>query len=286
MLLVDKPTGMTSARAVAAIKRALPKKTKVGHTGTLDPLASGLLALMVGRATRLSRYIGELEKTYVATARFGAVSDSLDADGEITGLDGEPPGKSEITSRLPAFTGEISQTPPMASAVKVGGRRLYELHRAGQTVEREARTVTVHEFALSSYDRVSGAAEFFVRCGGGTYVRSLVADLARSAGSGAYLTALRRESVGGFEVRDAVRTEDISGPRTVIEHLLPMSSVVGGLPAVAVDEDAVSRVSNGRSLGTFGLDGPVAVMDGQDLVAVYVDDGEVARPEVVLCARQ
>ncbi len=126
---------------VAQVKRLLPKKTKIGHTGTLDPLASGLLVLLIGRATRLSRYVTGLDKTYTATARFGAVSDTLDAEGEITHLDITIPDEAAIRAVLPEFTVDLMQTPPMASALKREGVRLYDLHRRGLTVEREARPV-------------------------------------------------------------------------------------------------------------------------------------------------
>ena len=195
-LLLDKPSGISSARAVSRVKRLLPKGTKVGHTGTLDPLASGLLVLTVGRATRLSRYVLDLEKSYVATARFGAVSDTLDADGEISPLEAPMPDEATVRSALPDFTGDLLQTPPMASALKVEGRRLYDLHRQGLTVEREARPVTVHALDLLEFDPTAETATFAVSCSGGTYVRTLVADLAAALGTGAYLTALRRTRVG------------------------------------------------------------------------------------------
>lgn len=279
---MDKPTGMTSARAVAAVKRALPKKVKVGHTGTLDPLASGLLVLMIGRTTRLSRYIGEMEKSYVATARFGAVSDSLDAEGEVSDLEGPLPSEDEILAALPDFAGRVEQIPPMASAVKVGGKRLYALHREGMTVEREARTVEVREFALKSYGGDSGTAEFSVRCGGGTYVRSLVADLAASVGSGAYLTALRRVSVGCFEVEDGVSPEGLSLDSLQAALLAP-GAALAGIPEAEVGYEAASLVRNGRPLPSFGDPGVVAIRCGGELLAVYRDDGQRARAEVVLC---
>ncbi|MGI8649096.1 MAG: tRNA pseudouridine(55) synthase TruB [Rubrobacter sp.] len=282
VLLVDKPTGMTSARAVSAVKRALPKKTKIGHTGTLDPLASGLLVLMIGRATRLSRYIGDLEKAYTATAKFGAVSDSLDADGEVTALEGGLPRPVDIEAVLPDFTGEIEQVPPMASAIKVGGKRLYALHREGKTVEREARTVEVREFSLKDYDGETGTGEFFVRCGGGTYVRSLVADVAESVGSGAYLTALRRESVGEFGVGEAVSPEGLSQD-SLRDALLGPEAALAGMVEAEVEPEAARLVGNGRPLESFGEFGAVAVWCRGELLAVYRDDGRAARAEVVLC---
>ena len=176
---------MSSAKAVASVKRLLPKGVKIGHTGTLDPMASGLLVVLLGRATRLSRYVTDLGKSYTATARLGAVSDTLDAEGEISELEGGIPTEDELRAELTRFRGEILQTPPMASAVKVGGERLYEAHRRGETVEREAREATVHGFELTAYDPEEPSASFEISCGGGTYVRTLVADLAGATGSGA-----------------------------------------------------------------------------------------------------
>lgn len=266
------------------MKRSLPKKTKVGHTGTLDPLASGLLVVMIGRATRLSRYISDLEKTYTATARFGATSDSLDADGEIEDLGGPMPDEEEMRAALPEFTGETRQIPPMASALKVGGRRLYDLHRRGETIEREARTVTVHEFELMDANPAEKTATFRVRCGGGTYVRSLVSDLAASLGTGAYLTALRREAVGDFSVEGAARADEISEDG-IASRLLPPVAAVSRLPAVVISPEVARRaVRNGAALGPSGHEGSVAVVCEGRLLAVYRDDGERARPEVVLCA--
>ncbi len=270
---------MTSAWAVSLVKRALPGKTRVGHTGTLDPLASGLLVLMIGGATRLSRYVGDMEKSYTATAQFGAVSDSLDADGQIEDLEGELPARDDIEAALSDFIGRIEQTPPMASAVKVAGKRLYALHREGKTVEREARTVEVEEFTLNNYDPESGEAEFFVRCGGGTYVRSLVADAAEAVGSGAYLTALRREAVGRFSISDAIKPD---APGRIEEHLLPPEVALGGISRFEVEAGAAKLIGNGRPLDSFGEVGKVALFYEEALIAVYADDGRTAKPEVVL----
>ncbi|MGI8866671.1 MAG: tRNA pseudouridine(55) synthase TruB, partial [Rubrobacteraceae bacterium] len=137
---------------MAVVKRLLPRKTKIGHTGTLDPLASGLLVLVIGRATCLSRYVPGLDKTYAAPARFGAISDSLDADGEITALNTPIPTEDDINAAIPNFVGDIEQIPPMASAIKIGGERLYAMHRRGEEIPRPARPVTIHEFQLSNID--------------------------------------------------------------------------------------------------------------------------------------
>lgn len=283
-LLLDKPPGITSARAVAQVKRLLPKGTKIGHTGTLDPLASGLLVLLIGRATRLSRYVTHLDKTYTATARFGAVSDTLDADGNITPLEGAPvPEEAAIHAATNRFTGDILQTPPMASAVKVKGERLYKALRRGETVERESRPATVHALKLLAYDAEARSATFEISCGSGTYVRSLVSDLAASLDTGAYLTALRRTRVGVLRVKDASTPEDLT-PEILHKRIIQTTRVVEHLPAVSVSLEGGRRwVCDGRPLEAFGIEGSYGVLCGEELLAVYKDEGGRARAEVVLC---
>ncbi|HEX2108315.1 MAG TPA: tRNA pseudouridine(55) synthase TruB [Rubrobacteraceae bacterium] len=280
-LLLDKPSGLTSARAVARVKRLLPKGTRIGHTGTLDPLASGLLVLLIGRATRLSRYVTGFAKEYTATAHFGAVSDTLDADGEITALEHAPmPDVNALHTATKRFTGEIRQIPPMASAVKVGGERLYKALRRGESVERESRPATVHAFELLSLD--GEKATFYVSCGSGTYVRTLVAALADSLGTGAYLTTLRRTRVGHMNIQDAVPLEDL-GPDRFINRIIQARVAVAHLPGVEVSEGERYLVCNGGRLGTFGVGGSFRVEAGGELLAIYRDEGEVCRAEVVLC---
>jgi tRNA pseudouridine55 synthase len=272
---------VTSARAVARVKRLLPKKTKVGHTGTLDPLASGLLVLLIGRSTRLSRYVTDLDKAYTATARFGAVSDTLDAEGNITPLDTPMPGEAAIRAALPAFTGDVLQVPPMASALKRGGVRLYNLHRSGVTVEREPRPVTVQTLELVAMDPHEQTANFNVACSSGTYVRTLIADLAEHLGTGAYLTALRRTRVGHLPVEQAISPDDLTPP-TLRNRIIQSNEVVAHLPGVEVDEEGELAARSGRVLPAQGLEGSFRVEREGTLLGVYRDNG-VASAEVVLC---
>jgi tRNA pseudouridine55 synthase len=281
--LLDKPPGMTSAGAVARVKRLLPKKTKIGHTGTLDPLASGLLVLLIGRSTRLSRYITGLQKTYSATARLGAVSDTLDAEGEITSLDISLPSENALRETLPVFTGDILQTPPMVSALKREGKRLYDLHRQGITVEREPRPVTVYHFALITFDPAEKSASFEISCSSGTYVRTLIADLAERAGSGAYLTALRRTTVGHLTVKDAPSPEILTSD-SLHNHIIQPAEVVGHLPGMAISGTNRDSVCHGGRIESRGVEGSYRVMYGDELLAVYRDAGDEGRAEVVLCA--
>ena len=280
-MLLDKPSGLTSARSVARVKRLLPKSTRIGHTGTLDPLASGLLVLLIGRATRLSRYVTGFDKDYTATAHFGAVSDTLDADGEITTLKHAPmPDETSLHTATKRFTGEIRQTPPMASAVRVGGERLYKALRRGETVERQSRPARVYAFELLSLD--GEKATFYVSCGSGTYVRTLVAALAGSLGTGAYLTALRRTRVGHMTIENAVPLEDLALD-SFINRIIQSREVVAHLPGVEVSEGERSLVCNGGRLGMFGVGGSFRVEAEGQLLAIYRDEGAFSRAEVVLC---
>lgn len=280
-MLLDKPTGITSARAVARVKRLLPKRTKIGHTGTLDPLASGLLILLIGRATRLSRYVTGLDKTYTATARFGALSDTLDAEGEISELDAPMPAEEDLRAASRTSTGDLLQTPPMASAVKVGGKRLYDLHRRGVTVERESRSVTVHALELISHEPPH--ATFEVSCSSGTYIRTLISDLANSLDTEAYLTALRRTSVGDLHLKNAVNPDKVSQP-TIHSHIIPGAEVISHLPVVSVGEEEREDVRHGRALPARGATGSFRVQDDGELLAIYRGEDDSAKPEVVLCA--
>ena len=246
-------------------------------------MASGLLVLLLGRATRLSRYVTGLDKAYTATARLGAVSDTLDAEGEITSLDAPLPSESAIRAALPAFTGDILQIPPMTSALKCEGRRLYDLHRKGISVEREPRQVTVHHLDLTSIDPSTKIFTFKVSCTSGTYVRTLIADLAQSLGSGAYLTALRRTSVGHLTVENAPSPQDLT-PETLHNHIIQPLEVVGHLPGVDVSGSGREAVCHGRRLEKCGVEGSYRVIYGDELLAVYRDEGDEGRAEVVLCA--
>ena len=238
---------------------------------------------LLGRATRLSRYVTDLDKEYVATARFGATSTTLDAEGEITSLsDAAEPTEGDLRAATQRLTGDLEQIPPMASAVKVAGERLYKAHRRGEEVERRPRAITVRAFELVSLDPETASATFRISCGSGTYVRTLVADLAASLDTGAYLTALRRTRVGHLPVEDAIAPDELD-PENLYRHIIPTKEVVVHLPAVMVATEERRLVCNGRRLGSFGVQGSYRVEGGGELLAIYRDDGDVARAEVVLC---
>jgi tRNA pseudouridine55 synthase len=224
-----------------------------------------------------------LQKTYTATARLGAVSATLDAEGEITSLDTPIPPESAIREALPAFTGDILQTPPMVSALKREGKRLYDLHRQGITVEREPRPVTIHHFELTNFDPTEKTATFEISCSSGTYVRTLIADLADRAGSGAYLTALRRTIVGHLTIQEAPSPDDLT-PESLYNHIIQPAEVVGHLPGKAVSGANRAVVCHGGRMESRGVEGSYRVMCGDELLAVYRDEGDEGRAEVVLCA--
>ena len=272
LLLVDKPSGMTSHDAVDVVRRSLGTR-KVGHAGTLDPMATGLLVLGVGRATRLLRYLGELPKTYAATGRLGEETDTLDADGEIVRTAPVDVSLAEVERACASLVGESMQTPPAYSAVKVGGRKLYEAARRGQVLEAPARPIRVDAFAVSAFDGRDLVAR--ITCSGGTYVRVLVADVGRSLGCGAHLVRLRRTAIGSFRVEDA-RPPSEATPE-------PLERAVEHLPSVRLDAEEARAASHGRPLGPAGVVGPYAVFSPDDaLVGIYRDEGAMARPEVVL----
>jgi tRNA pseudouridine55 synthase len=274
LLLVDKPSGMTSHDAVDVVRRSLGTR-KVGHAGTLDPMATGLLVLGVGRATRLLRYLGELPKTYAATGRLGEETDTLDAEGEIVRTAPVDVSLAEVERACASLVGESMQTPPAYSAVKVGGRKLYEAARKGEVLKAPARPIRVDAFDVTAFD--GRDLEARITCSGGTYVRVLVADVGRTLGCGAHLVRLRRTAIGSFRVEDA-RPPGEATPE-------PLERAVEHLPSIRVDAEEARAVAHGRILAPAGIEGPYAVYGPDNaLKGIYRDDGAKARPEVVLAS--
>jgi tRNA pseudouridine55 synthase len=284
--VVDKPAGWTSHDAVAKARGLLGTR-KVGHSGTLDPDATGVLVLGVGRATRLLRFLSGLDKRYVGEVVLGVATSTLDAAGEVTGTwDMAAVGFDDVRQAAAGLTGEILQVPPMVSAKKVEGRRLHQLARAGVEVEREPVPVRVDRLAVGEAV-APGIFPVEVECSSGTYVRSLAADLGAALGGGAHLRALRRLAVGAFTIDEAVPLAAL-GP----DRLLPPVEALRGRPRVAVDVAIEALVGHGRVLERSALgvegEGPWAVTDGAGrLLAVYEPhrDGTV-KPAVVLAANR
>lgn len=285
-LVVDKPSGCTSRQVVDEVRRASGIR-KAGHAGTLDPMATGVVVVALGRATRLIRFLQELEKEYLATACLGVATDTLDADGAVVSREPMEVTPAEVEEAASRLVGTILQTPPMVSAVKVGGQRLYELARQGTEVDREARPVQVH--ALDVLDVSPGPypeVELRVVCGKGTYVRVLADDLARALGGRAHLTTLRRTRIGSLSVdRYGTALDDLED--TWEDALLAPADGLADLPGVSVDE-AVPGVANGMRLAPSpapevpdGVPFRVEAADGR-LLAVYANRGGSAVPEVVV----
>jgi tRNA pseudouridine55 synthase len=287
LLVVDKPGGLTSRAALDRALRWFPRGTRAGHTGTLDPLASGVLVLCLGAATRLAEYVQDMRKTYRAGLRLGARSDTDDADGTVTPVAGAAaPDAAAVAACAAGFVGTLDQVPPAFSAAKVTGRRAYDLARAGRDVTLAARRVTVYGIDVLAYDYPR--LELEVRCGKGTYVRSLARDLGERLGCGAYVAALRRTRVGPFVAGDAVPLD--ADPAAAQARVLPPGLAVAELPRVVLPPGDVERLRRGQAVplpAGPAAGGAVAVFDaGGRLAAVARADAAVGalRPEKVLPA--
>lgn len=274
ILLIDKPAGVTSHDVVSMARRALHTR-KIGHAGTLDPMATGLLVLGVGRATRLLRYLSGLDKTYEATALLGVTTDTLDAEGTVTAeSDAGAITPGDVAAVAERFVGTISQVPPAYSAIKVGGEASYKAARRGEDKELPPRQVTIDRLEIDASQLPQVA--FVMDCSSGTYVRTLAADIGEALGCGAHLTSLRRTRIGPFALDEAVPADAIAAP-------LPIERAVAHLPRFELSEHEAEAASHGRPLvptgivGSFGVYGP----SGR-LVAMYRDDGAKSIPEMVL----
>jgi tRNA pseudouridine55 synthase len=254
-LFIDKQPGWTSHDVVAKA-RGITRIKKIGHAGTLDPMATGLVVLGVGRATKLLRYVQDLSKTYVAEVTFGVATDSLDADGEVLSTQAMSFGESDLLAQIPHFVGEIQQVPPMVSALKKDGRRLHELAREGIEVGRPLRAVTIYSIDLLSFTAGDHpVAVLRVACGKGTYIRSLGDDLGVALGGRAHLTALRRVQNGDVLVEEhAITLDELDNLGDSWSDVLVDPFVaLGGITAVAVDEDTARLALHGRRFSAGGL---------------------------------
>ena len=254
LLLIDKPTGPTSHDVVAIVRRGAQEK-RVGHAGTLDPLATGLLVVCLGAATRLSEYLLGEDKTYAARVRFGQATNTYDADGEVTAASSQLPERAAVEAALAPLRGPIQQRPPAFSAIKRGGQRAYTRARRGEAVELEPRPVTIH--ALELTDWAPPEASLLVRCTAGTYIRSLAHDLGQALGCGAHLTALRRTAAGHFDLAAAVSLAQLQADFAAgawTRHCRPMDEAVPAWPAVRLTADEAWRVQHGQMLRLTAAD--------------------------------
>ena len=250
IIILDKPSGFTSFDAVA-VMRGLSHQKKIGHTGTLDPMATGVLPVLLGKAAKALNFLPDTDKEYQAAFRLGERRDTGDITGEVVETNAAPVALEALESVLPRFRGEISQVPPMYSAVSVGGKRLYELARKGVEVDRPARQVTISALELLSYDPETREGILRVSCSKGTYIRTLIEDLAQAAGSCGTMTALRRTRACGFTLEDARSLEELkalSGEGKLEEMLFPVERLFSQYPEVTVSAAQARRFENGGGL--------------------------------------
>lgn len=264
-VVLDKAEGRTSFQAASSLRKIYNEK-KTGHTGTLDPMATGVLPVALGKATRFIDFLPDADKAYIARLRFGMTTDTLDITGKVLTETAAHVSKAEVEAALGAFRGEILQVPPMYSALSVNGRRLYELARKGVEVERTARKVRIHELVLTN--EANGEFEITVRCSKGTYIRSLIADLGQALGCGAVMTALRRTAANGFLIENAKTEEALRADPA--GALLPTAHPFLCLPQVTVTEKQQTRFLNGGALAADR----VKDLGGEGRYRVYGPEGD------------
>lgn len=290
-LILDKPLGMGSTQGVGKVKW-LFQAQKAGHAGTLDPLATGVLPIALGEATKTVPFIMDAEKTYRFTAKWGATTTTDDGEGEIIARSDKRPSRDEIEAILDQFTGEIEQVPPQFSAVKVDGERAYDIARDGEEVKLEARTITIHDLRIVDSPSPDETV-FEAVTGKGAYVRALVRDMAKALGTEGHVSALRRTAVGPFHANDAVSVEaleDIETPEARDDALQPIAFALSGLPQAAIDGPQADRLRRGQAAviappvakGVRGeqagvIENVLAVLH-EDAVAICTLDGLKLRP--------
>ncbi|OCC00473.1 tRNA pseudouridine(55) synthase TruB [Labrys sp. WJW] len=284
-IILDKPVGMTSTQGVSVVKRVFNAK-KAGHAGTLDPLASGILPIALGEATKTVPYVMDGRKVYRFTVAWGVETNTDDTEGGPVATSDARPERAEVEALLPRYTGVISQVPPRFSAIKIDGERAYDLAREGEEVELEARNIEVHALRIVEYSRE--ATTFEAECGKGTYVRALARDMGRDLGCYGHVTALRRAVVGTFDEQDAVTPDELRAMKEgaadlppLAEALLPVETALEALPTLVVSQHDAGRLARGQGVILRGRDAPVfegvaAVMSGGTLVALAeLDSGEL-----------
>jgi tRNA pseudouridine55 synthase len=248
VLVVDKPAGITSAKAAASVRKLL-KLRKIGHTGTLDPFATGVLVLCLNEATRAADQVLDLDKIYLSTFRFGVETDTLDKTGKVVQVSDSSFSETDLLETIDSFRGTCIQKAPRFSAVKVQGRRLYDLSRKGIEVDLPEREVCIHSIALNSFEWPE--AVFEISCSKGTYIRQLASDMGRKLGCGAHVQELRRIGIGPFHVDQALRLEDLQSGQIedarVISRIIPISEALSHLPSVLIEEERIlERLKNGQ----------------------------------------
>ena len=244
-LNIYKPKGLTSHDVVARLRK-ITKVRQIGHTGTLDPFATGVLPICIGKATRLIEYLDD-DKEYLATVQFGKNTATYDLEGEITATFDKKVTEEDVKNALKDFEGEISQIPPIYSAIKVNGKKLYDYARQGQDIEIKPRKVTISKIELKEFDKTSQSAKITVACSKGTYIRSIAYDLGAKLGCGGYLTALERTQAGKFQVNTAIKLEDLTEVSQIVENLINPLDMLN-IPIHNLSENERERVSHGMSI--------------------------------------
>lgn len=272
IILVDKPADWTSHDVVAKLRGILHER-RVGHSGTLDPMATGLLTVFVGRATRAVQFAETHNKHYVASLRCGYSTDTQDTSGRVTAQTGISPTEAELTDVLPEFTGEISQIPPMYSAIKVSGKKLYELARKGETVERKPRTVNISELSLVGHDGDDFVLS--VSCSKGTYIRTLCNDIGERLGCLACMSALRRTNAGPFDIRDAHTLSEIAEDPE--RYIIPVDSLFSEHPAIELSAAQTAKLKYGNILNVSAKNGTYRVYgeNGDFLALANISAGKL-----------
>ncbi len=251
MLLLDKPIGYSSNQALQKIK-LLYQAAKAGHTGTLDPLATGLLPLCFGEATKFAHFLTDADKVYIATLKFGITTNTGDAEGEVLSVKDVNFSKMQLEQVCNQFVGVISQIPPMYSALKHEGKAMYEYARAGVEIERAARTITIHNIEINAFDQ--DVATITVKCSKGTYIRTLAEDIGAQLGCGAHLIGLRRTATANYQISQAITLEqfEVMSPAQRALLLLPADSAVQHLPAITLDADSTFYLQQGQAIWQSG----------------------------------
>jgi tRNA pseudouridine55 synthase len=278
-IILDKPVGLSSTQAVGAVKRALREagepKTKVGHGGTLDPLASGVLPIALGEATKLAGRMLDATKAYDFTIRFGEETDSLDLEGKVIATSDIRPTQVDVEAILPSFTGPIEQVPPAFSALKVDGQRAYDLARAGKEVELKSRSVTIYSLQLSDFD--GNAVTLSATVSKGTYIRSLARDISHALGTVGHVIMLRRTKAGPFALEQAISLDflqDAAKARQLTRTVLPLDAGLDDIPGLPVTPEQAQLLRHGQQLfGIPATPGLLLARDGDVPVALVESDG-------------
>lgn len=286
-LNIDKPEGITSHDAVNQIRK-LTGERRVGHGGTLDPFATGVLIVAIGKATRLLEYMRDLQKTYRTAFVLGATSDTDDTDGEITKTEitkTKQITKTEITNHLKQFIGEIEQIPPAYSAVKIQGQKLYEIARAGKSAAAKPRRVTVYDIKFVRYEYPE--LELEITCGSGTYIRAIARDLGKNLGIGGYAKELRRTQIGAFSAENSVPLDKLT-KENIAEHILPPETLVTHLPRIELQADQIKDFKQGKAIAMTRYEHsptrPLAVFSADQLIGIGTVTDNHLQPDKVLIA--